>query len=238
MKQKGLLLLSFLFLLCSCTNDTTTTLPDTMKIDEDKAYLYVKDTYHIPFTEDQEAYVKEEDRMIDSYVININSESAKKASDELQRSAMTQIANIKKLDDGTIANVISLRGSAIESTSYITILIETQPFVEASELQINQLKTYIFDKNTKELITTEQMLKEQNLTNETIIKAVQEQYNAQGYTICGDMPGDCFYEPTIMKDDPYISDTVMYLDQENNLIVYIRKSIGLSYEWVPIVIPL
>lgn len=234
MKRSKLFCIALLFILCSCNTNEHKTNERSIKIEETKDYLYIKDTFTIPFTKDQEFYVTDSMDKIYSYVINIESDSAKETTDVLQSQAMSQIANIKKLDNGTIAMSTSLYGKAIESMNYITILIEKQPFIEGSESQINQVESYLFDKRTKQLITTNQLIEYLNLTNERITTAIQAKYTSEGNTICGTTPGDCYYEPKIYNDDSHFADTVLYLDENDNIVIYMQKSKGLSYELVPI----
>lgn len=237
MKQKRyIVFLIPLFLLCACGNDTTTTTKkvNSLKVEEDKSYLYEKDVFEIPFVKEQEAYINDDMKKIYSYVINIDSEDAKKASDAIQKDAMNQIANIKKLDDGLVQTCESLKAKVIESSTYVTILVEKQPFVANSEHQSKRLSTYIFDKKTGKECSTQDLLKQLNLTNEKLMEKVTETFKKDNKTVCGSMPGDCYYEPKIYKDDPYIPDTIVYVDQDDNVVVYVQKSFGLTYNWEPI----
>lgn len=230
----------FLFIslfLCACKYNVVEKDHKTIKIDVEQDFLYIKNEYTIPFHDDQKAYAPEDPR-IDSYVININTESAKNITGELQSKAMKQISDIKKLDNGLIARCETLTGKAIVSNDFITILIEKYPFIEGSEQDKHTVETYYFDKNNGESISKKTFLETMNLTNEKIIEKVKKQFKEQNIVICGDMPGECYFEPQIYENDEFFPDTNMYVNEDNDLMIYMRKSRGLSYDWEPVTIKL
>lgn len=241
MKTKLWMLIFCTLILCSCSKPEEIehqNEPQPLKIEEQKDFLYSEDVYTIPFLEEQLAFVDEKENLIVSYVININSEDARQLTDELQSKAMNQIMNIKKSDEGYIQNSVSLTGTAMESDRYVTIFIKQDPFVWESEKGTSQNDIYMFDKTSRALISQEQMLKDLNMSEEDVLAKVKEQFQESGIAICTTGPGDCYYEPRIYKDDPYIPDTIMYINEQNQLVVYMQKSLGRAYEWVPVMLDL
>ena len=139
-------------------------------------------------------------------------------------------------DDGYVARFTSLSGGAMVSDSYISILVKRQPFIWQSEGVSPTYQVYVFKKDDGTLISQEDMLKELHLSDEDVVNKLKAIYEENNYEICGTEMAECYYEPEIFRNDEHMPDTAMYVNDNNDLVVYVRKSFGLGYTWEPVII--
>ena len=97
--KKIIMLCCLLLLVCGCqkteekkveketpTTDTTAPKENTsLKLDEAKDYVYVASSVEAKLSDEQKPYFEKRDKAIDTLVVNINSEDAKKVSQELEK---------------------------------------------------------------------------------------------------------------------------------------------------------
>ena len=131
--KKIIMLCCLLLLVCGCqkteekkveketpTTDTTAPKENTsLKLDEAKDYVYVASSVEAKLSDEQKPYFEKRDKEIDTLVVNINSEDAKKVSQELEKSAKSLQEEMSIGDDGYVARFTSLSGGAMVSDSYI-----------------------------------------------------------------------------------------------------------------------
>ena len=131
--KKIIMLCCLLLLVCGCqkteekkveketpTTDTTAPKENTsLKLDEAKDYVYVASSVEAKLSDEQKPYFEKRDKAIDTLVVNINSEDAKKVSQELEKSAKSLQEEMSIGDDGYVARFTSLSGGAMVSDSYI-----------------------------------------------------------------------------------------------------------------------
>lgn len=242
--KKMIIALSLLLVFagCSSNHEETETKPaddpkptekTSLKTEEAKDYLYISATENITLNDEQKQYVKDGHDVIDTVVVNINSEDAKTLTQTLGREADDLKSKIVKNEDGSTQQFTSMTATSIESSRYITILVTKQPFIWQSEAVSAGYDAYIFSKEDGALMTQEEMMKAEGMDDAGVLANVKSYYEANDLKIC-DMPGDCYYEPKIYRNDENIKDTVMYLNDKDQLVVYVQKSFGLGYEWVPL----
>ena len=207
----------------------------SLKIDESKEYLYVANSVSIDLSEDQKKSVKEGHDVVETLTVNLNSEDAKKVNKTLAQQAKEAEQAMQKDEQG-IQQFTSLTGTCIESSKYITVLTISSPFIWQSEMIPETYTAYMFSKEDGVLVSQETMLKALDLDDEAVLAKMRTYLKENEFTICEDMPGDCYYEPKIYRDDENFPDTVMYLNEKDQLTVYIQKSMGHSYEWEPIIL--
>lgn len=250
--KKIIMLCCLLLLVCGCqkteekkveketpTTDTTAPKENTsLKLDEAKDYVYVASSVEAKLSDEQKPYFEKRDKAIDTLVVNINSEDAKKVSQELEKSAKSLQEEMSIGDDGYVARFTSLSGGAMVSDSYISILVKRQPFIWQSEGVSPTYQVYVFKKDDGTLISQEDMLKELHLSDEDVVNKLKAIYEENNYEICGTEMAECYYEPEIFRNDEHMLDTAMYVNDNNDLVVYVRKSFGLGYTWEPVIIGL
>lgn len=210
----------------------------TLKVDASKDYVYVNSSVEANLSKEQLPYFEKRDKAIDTLVVNINSEDAKKVSEELKENAETLEAEMVNGEDGTLARFTSLSAGAMESDNYISILVKRHPFIWQSEGASPTYQVYVFDKKNGHLISQEDMLKELHLSDKDVVNKLKDIYEENNYEICGTEMAECYYEPEIYRNDEYMPDTAMYVNDNQDLVVYVRKSFGLGYTWEPVIIGL
>ena len=123
--KKIIMLCCLLLLVCGCqkteekkveketpTTDTTAPKENTsLKLDEAKDYVYVASSVEAKLSDEQKPYFEKRDKAIDTLVVNINSEDAKKVSQELEKSAKSLQEEMSIGDDGYVARFTSLSGA-------------------------------------------------------------------------------------------------------------------------------
>lgn len=210
----------------------------TLKVDASKDYVYVSSSLEANLSKEQEAYFEKRDKAIDTLVVNIDSEDAKKVSEELKNNAKTLESEMVNGEDGTLAKFTSLSAGAMESDHYISILVKRHPFIWQSEGVSPTYQVYVFDKENGNLISQEDMLKKLQLSDEDVVNKLKAIYKENDYEICGTEMAECYYEPEIYRNDQNMPDTAMYVNDNNDLVVYVRKSFGLGYTWEPVIVSL
>lgn len=177
--------------------------------------------------------VDEGDDVIETVVVNIQGEDAKRISEQLQKQAETQQKEVKKEHVHRVQSFTSLRAEAIESDAYVTILVTTHPFLAESAKVTANYKAYIFQKVDGSLITQEALLEKMNVSDQDVLDRIKDSYKKESVQICGDMQQgeECYYEPEIYRKDAYMVDTVMYLNEQNELVVSVKKNNGMSFQW-------
>lgn len=244
--KKMIIALSLLLVLAGCSSsdeekettpasDPKPTEKTSLKTDEAKDYLYISASENIALNDDQKQYVKDGQDVIDTVVVNINSEDAKTLTQTLDKEAEELKSKIIKNEDGSIQQFTSMTATAIESSRYVTILVTKQPFIWQSEAVSATYDVYIFSKDGGALMTQEEMMKAEGMDDAGVLANIKSYYEANDLKIC-EMPGDCYYEPKIYHNDENVKDTVMYLNDKDQLVVYVQKSFGLGYEWVPLIL--
>lgn len=233
--MKKIIIVCFLLSLCGCTQTDVEKAKENLplKVDETKPYVYSVSTYQVPLSDDQKVVVDEGDDVIETLVVNIQGEDAQRVSKELQKQAETQQKEVKKEHVHRVQSFTSLRAEAIESDEYITILVTTHPFLAESSKVTATYKAYIFQKVDGSLITQEALLEKINVSDQDVLDQIMESYKKGNIQICGDMQQEeeCYYEPEIYRKDAYMADTVMYLNEQNELVVSVKKNNGMSFQW-------
>ena len=112
----------------------------------------------------------------------------------------------------------------------------THPFIWQADAQSETFAVYIFSKEDGSLVSQQDMLKARQLDDETVLEKIHTYFKDHTLTICEDMPGDCYNQPEIYRGSENFPDTVMYVNENDQLVVYVQKSSGRSYEWVPIML--
>lgn len=246
--KKGWLILSVLLLVGCSANDLKDKYPEkevpvdkqeqskeTIKADENKDYLYISSSDTITLNEEQKKTLKEKQDVIETLVVNLKSEDAKKVNEALSDLAKKYKDSIQEDEQG-IQRFTSFTGKAIESSNYITILTTTHPFIWQADAQSETFAAYIFSKEDGSLVSQQDMLKARQLDDETVLEKIHTYFKDHTLTICEDMPGDCYNQPEIYRGSENFPDTVMYVNENDQLVVYVQKSSGRSYEWVPIML--
>lgn len=233
--MKKIIIVCFVLSLCGCTQTDVEKTKENLqlKVDETKPYVYSVSTYQVPLSDDQKVVVDEGDDVIETLVVNIQGEDAQRVSKELQKQAETQRKEVKKEHVHRVQSFTSLRAEAIESDAYITILVTTHPFLAESAKVTASYKVYIFQKADGFLITQEALLEKINVSDQDVLDQIKESYKKENMQLCSDMQQgeECYYEPEIYRKDAYMVDTVMYLNEQNELVVSVKKNNGMSFQW-------
>lgn len=233
MEMKKIMIICFVLSLWGCTQTDIEKENQQLKVDETKPYVYSVSTYQVPLSDNQKVVVDEGDDVIETVVVNIQGEDAKRISEQLQKQAETQQKEVKKEHVHRVQSFTSLRAEAIESDAYVTILVTTHPFLAESAKVTANYKAYIFQKVDGSLITQEALLEKMNVSDQDVLDRIKDSYEKESVQICGDMQQgeECYYEPEIYRKDAYMVDTVMYLNEQNELVVSVKKNNGMSFQW-------
>lgn len=229
----------------ACSNDKkalkeqeTSSTQKSLKKDETKDYLYSSDIYEIKLTEEQTSYLDKDINSIHNLVININSMDAEESNKIITEISKNHIQDIKKTaDDTLVTSFVGYHGTSYASDKFISIIITESPYVWQSEKQPEIYHSYLFNREDGSLLTQQEFLKALHLEKNTLIAYAKEAIEKNGENLCGTFPSECYQEPKFYDDEYHRQNTTIFMNENNNLVIYVKKQHGLTYNWEPLVLP-
>lgn len=209
----------------------------SIKRDEKKDYLYSSDIYTVELTSEQLTYLKKEINTIHTLVINIDSRDAEGINKILSDISENHIHDIVKLPNGEIQSFTGYNGTSYESDKFISIITTENPYVWQSDMQSELHHAYIFNREDGTLVTQKELLQLLHLDEDAVIKQAKQIIEKSGDKLCGDLPTECYQEPVFYHDTDNANPTIMYVNKDNDLVLYVKKQHGLVYNWEPLILP-
>lgn len=214
----------------------------TIKIDKDKDYFYVSDTYTVPINDEQKEYLEESLYTIDSIVVNIDSDDATKVQDELNQ--MKNNAKNKQVirADGVIGEFMNLHMDAYSNDKYATLLVSLGNVYWQSEGIPSSIIPYTFDLKKGNLISKEQLLKDYGYTLDSFREKVININEAEGRFICEEaaelckVPENASRNGYLYSEDLDVSTIPVYLNKEGKLVTVVKVQQGIGSTNVDIIV--
>lgn len=243
MYMKKIILSCFLlFTMTACTQKEVPKMPvpaasNSIKKDPNKDYLYSSEIYTVELSDEQKSYLKKDINTIHSLIININSKDAEGVIKMMNEITENHINDIIKNHDGTIQSFIGYTGTSYESDNYISIVTTEYPYIYQSDIQPEVHQAYIFNRKDGTLISQKELLTAFHLNEQTIREQAKKAIENSGNKLCGNMPTECYQEPILYDETDNEPNTAIYVNKDNNLVMYVKKQHGLVYNWEPLILP-
>ena len=134
------------------------------KIDSNKDYIYFVN----------EEVISEEDELIyKDIVFNFESEDAKKLQSDLN-DLMKKKRNSLKKDNEDIIEMESIDYEVIESSKYISLMVNEYTYTSEEEKDSDDLKYYVFDLYNGKLLSNEDIMKKTNISENDIKSKIKK----------------------------------------------------------------
>lgn len=134
------------------------------KIDSNKDYIYFVN----------EEVISEEDELIyKDIVFNFESEDAKELQSDLN-DLMKKKRNSLKKDNEDIIEMESIDYEVIESSKYISLMVNEYTYTSEEEKDSDDLKYYVFDLYNGKLLSNEDIMKKTNISENDIKSKIKK----------------------------------------------------------------
>ena len=197
--------------------DDNTNEKKSIKIDEDKDYIY--------FT-NEESLSKKESLIYKDINININTDDAKKLQDELNNNMKNIKGEVSKISDQKELNISAdllqddiyeakmIDYEEIKSDKYITLSVNTYTYKYDEGAINSNLKFYVFDILDGKLLTNRDILSKENISDQQVRTKIRDYIkNDDSVDIDATLARD--YTLTVSKDNKIIINTIVKsLDNE------------------------